>query len=156
MRLHVGQPVPPFQARSDQGEILGSATLRGGWAVLHFYGQPQDTRDHIQDFELARGDFERLGAGVVGIGASTEAQQARLRERLGLTFALIPDGDGAVARAFGLGGLRARLMPRARRQQTFLISPEGRVAHHWARVEATGHAATVLEVLRLKVEGDRA
>lgn len=155
MRLHVGQPVPSFQARSDQGEALGPATLRGHWAVLHFYGKPEEASGPLQDFEAAQPEFERLGARVIGIGASTEAQQARLRERLGLTFPLIPDGDGAVARAFGLGGLRARLMPRAR-QQTFLISPEGRVAHHWARVEATGHAATVLEVLRLKVEGDRA
>ncbi|WP_339095974.1 redoxin domain-containing protein [Deinococcus sp. VB142] len=156
MRLHVGQPVPSFQARSDQGEALGPATLRGHWAVLHFYGKPEEASGPLQDFEAAQPEFERLGARVIGIGAGTEAEQARWRERLGLTFALIPDGDGAVARAFGLGGLGARLMPRARRQQTFLITPEGQVSHHWGRVEARGHAGAVLETLRLKVGEARA
>ena len=148
MRLHVGQPVPPFQARSDQGEWLSPATLRGHWTALHFYGRPEEAARQLQDFEAARPEFEPLGARVVGIGAGTEAEQARLRERLGLTFALIPDGDGAVARACGLGGLWARLWPRA---QTFLLTPEGQVAHHWARVSA-GHAGAVLNVLR---EGSR-
>ena len=113
--------------------------------MLYFYpraGTPGCSVE-AQRFEEALPEFGRLGAEVIGVSTDTEAQQARFRDRCGLSFPLLPDGDRAVAEAYGvLGGVGKLLGMTAR--QTFLIDPAGRLAFHWKRVNPLGHAAEVL------------
>lgn len=148
MTPRVGQLAPPFRARSDDGRLIDLAELRGRWVVLYFYpraGTPGCSVE-AQRFEEALPEFGRLGAEVIGVSTDTEAQQARFRDRCGLSFPLLPDGDRAVAEAYGvLGGVGKLLGMTAR--QTFLIDPAGRLAFHWKRVNPLGHAAEVLQTL---------
>lgn len=156
MKPQVGQPAPEFEARSDDGQEVSLRTLRGRWAVLYFYpkaGTPGCSVE-AQRFETALPEFERLGAQVVGVSTDTEASQARFRDRCGLSFPLLPDGDKAIARAFGvLGGVTGLFGVTSR--ETFLLDPEGRVAYHWNRVNPMSHAAEVLEILRRVQMGGR-
>ena len=126
--------------------------MRGRWVVLYFYpraGTPGCSVE-AQRFEEALPEFGRLGAEVIGVSTDTEAQQARFRERCGLSFPLLPDGDHTVARAYGVIGGVGGLLGLASRQ-TFLIDPAGQLAFHWKRVNPLGHAAEVLRVLAEQV-----
>lgn len=149
MPLHVGQPAPEFETRSDDGRPLSLAELRGRWVVLYFYpraGTPGCSVE-ARGFETALPEFERLNAAVIGVSTDTEARQANFRDRCGLSFPLIPDGDRRLSRVYGvMGGLGGLLGTAAR--ETFLIAPDGTLAQHWRRVNPVTHPADVLRELR--------
>lgn len=149
MSSRVGQPAPEFEARSDDGRPVRLADLRGKWVVLYFYPRANTPGCSLEArrFEQALPEFERLGATVVGVSTDTEARQANFRDACDLSFPLIPDGDRALSRAYGvLGGLGGLLGMAAR--QTFLIDPNGNVAHHWPSVNPQTHAEEVLRRLQ--------
>lgn len=151
MSPQIGQPAPHFQARSDDGQQLDLNDLRGQWVVLYFYPKASTPGCSIeaQRFEQALPEFERAQARVIGVSTDTEASQARFRDQCGLSFPLLPDGDKAICRAYGvLGGLTGLLGVAGR--QTFLIDPQGVLAHHWKSVNPASHAADVLRVLHEK------
>ncbi len=156
MSVTVGQPAPAFQARSDHGQLVSLQALRGQWVVLYFYPRASTPGCSLEarQFEQALPEFARLGAVVVGVSTDTEARQASFRDSCGLSFALLPDGDRTISRAYGvLGGLSGLLGMAAR--QTFLIDPQGKVAFQWRTVSPARHAAEVLEVLRQKQQAMR-
>ena len=154
MSPQVGQPAPAFSARSDDGQQLDLGALRGRWVVLYFYPKASTPGCSIeaQRFEQALPEFERAGAVVAGVSTDTEASQAKFRDQCQLSFPLLPDGDKTISRAYGvLGGLTGLLGVAAR--QTFLIDPQGTLAHHWKTVNPVSHAADVLRVLQEKQKG---
>lgn len=148
MPLPVGQPAPAFDTRSDDGRPVSLTELRGRWVVLYFYPRAGTAGCSIEArrFEAALPEFERLSAAVIGVSTDTEARQASFRDTCGLSFPLVPDGDRTLSRAYGvIGGLGGLLGAAAR--ETFLIDPEGKLAHHWRRVNPPTHAADVLREL---------
>lgn len=148
MAAEIGQMAPALTARSDDGREILIPDPQGRWTVLYFYPRASTPGCSLEarHFEQALPEFERLGAQVVGVSTDTEASQAKFRDGCGLSFALLPDGDKSICRAYGvLGGLGGMLGLAAR--QTFLIDPAGKVAHHWKQVSPAGHAAEVLRVL---------
>lgn len=152
MPLHPGQPAPEFDVRSDDGQRVRLADLRGRWVVLYFYPRANTPGCSVeaQRFEAALPEFERLNATVIGVSTDTEARQANFRDTCGLSFPLIPDGERTLSRAYGvIGGLGGLLGLAAR--QTFLIDPEGRIARHWRAVNPATHAADVLHELQRRV-----
>jgi len=148
MSVRIGEPAPDFSARSDDGQQLSLAALRGQWAVMYFYpraGTPACSIE-AQRFEQALPEFRRLGAQVIGVSTDTEARQARFRETCDLSFPMIPDGDKAIGRAYGVLGGVSGLLNLAQRQ-TFLIDPQGRLAWHWKVSNPATHAGEVLAKL---------
>lgn len=151
MSPRVGQPAPEFDARSDDGRRVRLAELRGQWVVLYFYPRANTPGCALEArrFQEALPQFEQLGAAVIGVSTDTEARQAQFRDACGLSFPLLPDGDRALAQAYGVvGGLSGWFGMTAR--QTFLIDPQGNLAAHWTRVNPATHAADVLRRLQEK------
>ena len=62
---------------------------------------------------------------------------------------LLSDRDHKVMRAFGAWGEKSMYGRTTTGviRSTVLIDPEGRVAHHWPKVKAAGHAEQVREKL---------
>ncbi len=148
MSLHIGTPVPAFSARSDDGQQLSLEGLRGQWVALYFYPRASTPGCSIeaQRFEQALPEFRRMNAQVIGVSTDTEARQARFREKCDLSFPMIPDGDKAIGRAYGVMGGISGLLNLAQRQ-TFLIDPAGNLAWHWKVSNPATHAGQVLEKL---------
>ncbi|WP_424951804.1 peroxiredoxin [Deinococcus sp.] len=148
MSIRTGDRAPDFAARSDDGQQLSLQGLRGRWAVLYFYpraGTPGCSIE-AQRFEGALPEFRRLNAQVIGVSTDTEARQAQFREKCDLSFPMIPDGDKAIGRAYGVMGGVSGLLNLAQRQ-TFLIDPDGRLAWHWKVSNPGAHAGEVLAKL---------
>ena len=151
MTLSAGQLAPPFEARSDDGRRYSLSELRGGWTVLYFFPRAltRDCNLEARQFEALLPAFEQHRAQVIGVSTDTEARQALFRDTCQLSFALLPDSARSLAGLYGvLGGLSGWL---GRTQRcTFLIDPQGVIAHVWRKVAPDGHAAEVLAELQAR------
>ncbi|GAV32220.1 peroxiredoxin [Coriobacteriaceae bacterium EMTCatB1] len=88
--------------------------------------------------------MESLNALVVGISADKPEVQQRFIDKFALTFPMISDTSKTIIDAYGA---RAVLGVAATRS-TFLIDPDGRIAHVWPKVKVEGHAEDVLAKIR--------
>ena len=90
-----------------------------------------------------------MNALVVGVSADKPEIQQRFIDKFGLTFPLISNTDKTIIDAYGA---REVLGVTAKRK-TFLVGPDGRIAHIWPKVKVDGHAEDVLGVIRMLQAG---
>ncbi len=147
-----GDPAPDFTLPDDRGTAHRLSERRGRWTVVYFYPKddtPGCTTEACQ-FRDTQEAFADEDAEVWGISPDGPGSHARFRAKFGLPFTLLSDEDHAVAEAYGAWtmkkayGRESMGIPRS----SFLVDPEGRIAHAWPKVSADGHAAEVAEVLR--------
>jgi peroxiredoxin Q/BCP len=81
---------------------------------------------------------------VVGVSADKPAVQMKFVEKFGLEFPMIPDTSKTIIDAYGA---REVLGVTAKRR-TFLIGPDGTIAHVWPNVKVDGHAEDVLSTVK--------
>jgi thioredoxin-dependent peroxiredoxin len=146
-----GDPAPEVALPDEHGTIHTLAAQHGRWTVVYFYPK-DDTPGCTVEACAFRDDSEALrarGADVWGISPQGVASKRAFREKYELPFPLLIDADHSVAEAYGSWVEKQNYgktyMGTAR--TTFLIDPEGRVAHAWPTVRPDGHAADVLRVL---------
>jgi peroxiredoxin Q/BCP len=126
--------------------------LRGRWVVLFFY--PKDFTSgcttEVCEFRDHGPDFRAAGVEVFGVSVLDSASKAAFKARHGLTYPLLADEDHAVAEAYGVWVEKTSYGKKSMgvARTTFLIDPEGAVAHVWPRVTVEGHAADVLATVR--------
>jgi peroxiredoxin Q/BCP len=85
-----------------------------------------------------------LNALVVGVSADSVETQVKFIDRFSLTFPMISDKTKEVIGAYGA----REVLGITAKRSTFLIGPDGRVAHVWPRVKVDGHADDVVATLR--------
>jgi peroxiredoxin Q/BCP len=146
-----GQPAPEFELRSDTGERVSLASLRGRPVVLYFYpadDTPGCTKQAcaIRD---AYGAFLERGAVVLGVSPDDEASHARFKEKYGLPFTLLADPEHELAEAYGVWGERERNGERFMGvdRSTFLIDANGTVTTVLRGVDLATHAGDVIAAL---------
>lgn len=147
----VGDPAPEFTLSDDRGTAHTLSDRRGAWTVVYFY--PEDdtagcTTEACQ-FRDLDADVRTAGAEIWGISPDGAASHRRFREKFGLPFVLLSDEDHAVAERYGAWTLKKNYGREYMgiQRSTYLVGPDGRIAHAWPRVKADGHAADVLAVV---------
>ena len=80
----------------------------------------------------------------------------RFHRELQLPFPILADEDEKLCKAYGV--LYERTDDRgatsiALKRSTFLINPAGEIRHVWPKVSVPGHAADVLDTLRMVAAG---
>ncbi len=149
--VKVGAPAPDFCAMDGEGAKRCLADFKGRWVVLYFYPKDNTPGCTIEaiDFTSLRGEFERLGATVVGMSPDSGKSHQRFTDKHDLDITLLSDPEHEVLKAYGawqdkmLYGKTFMGVVRS----TVLIDPEGKVAHHWPKVSAKGHAQEVRDTL---------
>ncbi len=147
--LPPGTPAPDFELPSHTGEKVRLSSLRGRIVILYFYPRamtPGCTRETVRFNEL-RGEFQELGAVVLGVSTDPVERNERFAEKHGVGFPLLSDPEGRVARLYGV--LReGRSRPRAERV-TFIIDEEGVIREVLRNIRpAEKHADLALEAVR--------
>ena len=83
---------------------------------------------------------------VLGISADTPSAQKKFKDKYELPYTLLADKDKTVANQFGVikekNMYGKKVMGIAR--TTFLIGPDGKIAHIFQNVKPDGHAEEVL------------
>lgn len=152
MAIDVGDIVPdlPLALSSDATRTLSDYS--GQWLVLYFYPKdstPGCTTEGL-DFNALLKDFERAKATVIGVSRDSLKSHKNFCAKQGFRFDLASDIDGVLCDAFDVIKPK-KLYGREYigiERSTFLIDPEGRVAHVWRPVKVPGHADAVLATLR--------
>jgi peroxiredoxin Q/BCP len=150
-RIEIGKAAPPFRLEDQDGAKLALKDLRGSWVVLYFYPKDDTPGCTTEACEFSEGieTFTGLDAVVLGCSPDSPDRHRRFILKHDLRVRLLSDPDHAVMEAYGAWGEKSMYGRKVQGviRSTVLIDPEGRVAHHWRKVSAKGHAAKVREKL---------
>lgn len=153
MMLSAGDRAPDFTTHDADGRRVALAELRGRTVVLYFYPM-DDTPGCTAQACALRDGMDALaarGAIVLGVSAQDAASHRRFATKHRLPFPLLLDPDHRIAAAYGaLGhGWRAALRRRFGfyRRITYIIDPQGRIAHVVTRPDTRHHATQVEQLL---------
>ncbi len=146
-----GEPAPDFTLESDAGEKVSLSDFRGKPVVLYFYPKDDTPGCTAQACGIrdAYGEFERVGAVVLGVSPDGVGPHAKFKEKYGLPFALLADPEHEVAESYGVWGEKS-YMGRTYTgvsRTTFLVAPDGTVANVMHDVKPATHADDVLAAL---------
>ena len=82
---------------------------------------------------------------IVGVSVDSADSHKEFCAKQGLTFKLLADTGTTVSRQYG--SLTNLLLVKISTRNTFLISPDGKVAKVWQGVSPSKHSAEVLAAL---------
>lgn len=151
MTFEVGSPLPPLEFKVSNKETLSLESLRGQFVVLYFY--PKDDTPacttQAKDFTSMLSEFQEANALVIGISKDSLASHSKFTKKHGLTHKLCSDHEGEICETFGVWTEKSMFGKTYMgiKRTTFLINPDGEVAHIWRDVVAKGHAEAVLDTI---------
>ncbi|MCW8985482.1 MAG: thioredoxin-dependent thiol peroxidase [Thermoanaerobaculales bacterium] len=150
-KIEVGKKAPAFKLQNQDETTISLSELRGKWVVLYFYPKDDTPGCTTEACEFTDGvaDFEGLNAIVFGCSPDSPEKHREFIAKHKLGVDLLSDPDHKVMESYDAWGeknMYGRVTVGVIRS-TVMIDPEGRVAHHWKRVKAKGHAAKVKERL---------
>ena len=141
-----GDPAPDFALPDERG-VIHRLSEQVGWTVVYFYPKDDTPGCTVEAcaFRDANDDLLAAGATVWGISPDDAASHGRFREKFHLTFPLLSDEDHATAEAYGAWVEKVSYGRTSMgiQRSTFLVAPDGRIAHAWPKVKAEGHADEV-------------
>ena len=145
--IEVGHPAPAFAAPDQDGTVVSLHDLAGSWVVLYFYPKDDTPGCTTEACELTAKvpELGNLDALVLGCSPDPPARHRAFIARHNLKVRLLSDPDHAVMEAYGAWGEK-RIAGKTTQgviRSTVLIDPRGRVAFHWPKVRARGHAEAV-------------
>ena len=149
--IEPNQPAPDFKLPDQDGNEVALSDLRGKTVVLYFYPkadtpgcttQACGIRDH-------RADYERAGARVLGVSPDPVGAIKKFADKYDLAFRLLADEDHEVAELYGVWGEKKMYGKTYMgvRRSTFIIDPDGKVAHVIPKASPKTHDEVVLEAL---------
>ncbi len=142
-----GEKAPDFTLKDSEGNPVKLSDMKGSWVVLYFYPRdatPGCTTEATQ-FTAYMKDFTKMGAEVLGVSADSCDSHQRFMVKFDLKVKLLSDPQHKVLERYSAWGSKkiAGKVLMGINRSTVLIDPEGKVAHHWPRVKADGHAEEV-------------
>ena len=143
--LEVGDTAPQFTGLSTGGKSISLDEYRGNWVVLYFYPKAFTSGCTAESCSL-RDKYEILvskKAKVIGVSFDDIELQEDFKTAHNLPFDLISDHDKKIAKlydAVGTLGLYAKRV-------TYIIDPEGKIAHIFQKVDTQNHSEEVIAVI---------
>ncbi len=143
----IGQIAPPFSLADQDGKKVSVTSLKGKWAILYFY--PKDDTPgctmEATDFTKELKGFERLNAVVLGVSPDSPESHCKFKDKHKLVVWLLSDESKKTLEAYGVWkekNMYGRKYMGVERT-TFLIDPQGKIAHIWNKVSVPGHCKEV-------------
>ena len=141
-----------FCLPNQDGKNVCLEDFKGKWVVVYFYPRDNTPGCTIEAIDFSRmiKDFEKINAKIIGISADSEKSHCNFIEKQNLKIELLSDIDKKVIKQFGVWG-KKKLYGKEYEgiiRSTFLISPDGKIAHEWKNVKVEGHVDEVLEKIK--------
>ena len=147
--LAVGERAPEFELPDQTGQLHSLEDYRDQWVVLYFYPKDKTPGCTTEACEFRDNifAFRELNAQILGVSMDDVESHREFAEHHSLPFPLLADVDGDAADAYGV---KTRMLGMTvAKRQTFIISPDGEIAKHYAKVNPDGHSAEVIADLKV-------
>jgi len=149
--LKIGDSAPDFCLPDpERGEVCLS-DQRGKWVILYFY--PKDNTSccttEALEFTAAEEEFKERNAVILAASPDSLRSHTNFREKHGLTISLLSDPEKETLTEYGAWQLK-KMYGREYMgvvRSTFIINPEGLIAHIWPKVRVKGHVDAVMAKL---------
>lgn len=148
MKLKPKLKAPFFTGEDQIGRIHRLQDYLGKWVLLYFYPKddtPGCTREAC-GLRDAFADYKKRGIVVLGVSIDTTQSHKKFAATYKLPFTLLADPEKKIIKAYGVWG-KKKFMGReymGARRMSFLIAPDGKIAHVYDAVKPDEHAAEVL------------
>jgi peroxiredoxin Q/BCP len=143
----VGQAAPDFTLPSQDGEQVALSSFHGKWVVLYFYPKDMTTGCTIEahNFQRDLAQYEAKGAVILGVSLDSADSHKQFCTKESLHFRLLADTEHKVTETYGTLGNYMGI--KIANRNTFLISPDGKVARVWTGVNPGKHSEEVLAAI---------
>ncbi|WP_430426506.1 thioredoxin-dependent thiol peroxidase [Maribacter litoralis] len=147
--LKVGDKVPSFSAKDQDGNTVNLTDFKGKKLIVFFYPKASTPGCTAEACNL-RDNYAELqaqGYELLGVSADSEKRQTNFRNKYEFPFPLLADEDHTVINAFGVWGLK-KFMGREYdgiHRKTFVIDGDGIVTKVIDKVKTKEHAAQLLD-----------
>lgn len=148
----VGTKAPPFSLPNEDGKTVTLSDFKGQWLILYFY--PKDNTPGCTteacDFTSIHEELNSVNCAVLGVSPDSTESHRKFIDQRELSFSLLSDPEKEVHRAYGAWGIKKNYGKEYEGviRSTFIINPEGNLAHAWHNVRAKGHANRVQKKLQ--------
>jgi len=121
--------------------------IKGAWIVLYFY--PKDNTPGCTteacDFSNELVEFSKVGATVIGVSPDSPTKHQNFIAKHNIKVILLSDEEKRVLNSYEAWGLKKNFGKEYEGviRSTYIIDPEGRVAHSWKNVRVKGHIEAV-------------
>ena len=147
--LKVGDIVPDFSAKDQDGNTINLSDYKGKKLIVFFYPKASTPGCTIEACNLRDNysEFRSLGYELLGVSADSQKRQTNFRNKYELPFPLIADEDRIVINIFGVWELKKFMGKEYNgiHRKTFVINEEGIVVKVIDKVKTKNHASQLLE-----------
>ncbi len=147
MGLKVGDKIPDFSLRDQNGEIFSSADLRDEKPLVIFFYPKDNTSECTKQacsFRDSYEDFIALGAEVVGISSDSERSHSKFADKYRFPFKLLSDTDKSVRRLFKVKNSLLVVPGR----ETYVVDKTGTILMVFNSMKASGHMKRAIKALK--------
>ncbi|MDX1563817.1 MAG: peroxiredoxin [Phycisphaeraceae bacterium] len=149
--IEVGKKAPAFTLKDQDGHKHKPADYKGRWLVLYFYPKDDTPGCTTQACEFTAGikGLEKLDATVLGCSPDSPESHQKFIAKHKLKIDLLSDPTHKTMEKYGAWGEKNMYgkITEGVIRSTVILDPAGKVAHHWKRVKAKGHAEQVKKKL---------
>jgi peroxiredoxin Q/BCP len=152
MVLPVGDSAPLFSLPDQDGVVHSLSDYLGKWVLVYFYPKDDTPGCTTQACGLRDSFTEYTKAGLVVLGVSVDSvkKHKKFQQKYELPFTLLSDEQKDIVTAYGVWQQK-KFMGREYMgivRTSFLISPQGVVAHIFDAVDVKTHAQLVLSTYK--------
>lgn len=151
LHLKVGVEAPGFCLPDKDNKEVCLKDFKGKYVVLYFYPKdntPGCTTEAI-GFTGILPELQKLDGIVIGISPDSPESHAKFIKKKNLKVILLSDVDKKVLKVYGKWGKKKFLGKEyiGVTRSTFLLDPNGNIAHIWPKVSVKGHPEEVKQIL---------
>jgi len=147
-----GSHAPDFTLPDADMEMVKLSKFKGKNVIVYFYPKDDTPGCTVEAIEFSDLEEEFIAHDTVILGISRDdcMSHADFRDKHGLAVQLLADVDGRVCERYGVwqekekDGVKKMGIVRS----TFIVNKEGNVAHALYGIQAKGHAAEVLNLIK--------
>ena len=151
--LKVGDKAPDFKVVDQEGKAISLDDFKGSKLILYFYPK-DDTPGCTAEACNLKDNYQVLktkGFKVLGVSADSEASHKKFIEKYVLPFALIPDKEKTILRAYGAWGMK-KMYGREYEgiiRTTYVIDEKGVIEKVFTKVDTKNHSQQILDEMGL-------
>ena len=146
--IALNSKAPDFKLKGSDGKEHSLSEFKGRYLVVFFYPKDNTPGCTIESkaFSKSRGEFEKIGAAIVGVSSDDLDSHAKFISTCDLDLLLLSDTSSDTIKAydaygdkgvFGMGTLR----------KTYVIDKDGNVIKIYPKVQPLGHDKEVLSFI---------